>query len=138
MKPAKQEEDSLEPAKERQSKKIEISTKLVTRQKDSNADKKAQRWKRRRREAGQGASGCAPALSSADRTSGRAYRQRSCPAAQPLKCRARAEAAVPYANFMQAVKSRSMPTPGCCRMEWLTRKPQRRSSVTIARDGTVH
>jgi TonB family protein len=135
LKPAKQLEDSLEPAKERQSKKIEVSTKLVTRPKDSNADKKARMEAEAQEEQ---AKAQADARRRLARQIGKAAEHigSDLSGGTTVEMQGPGGGGIPYANFIQAVKSRYANA-------WLLpdgvvdEEATTEVSVTIARDGTV-
>jgi len=132
VQPVKHEEDSLEPAKER--KKIEISTALVTRKRDSNTDKKA----REEAQARQEAKAEADARRRLARQIGRAAEHigNEMSDATSVELPGPGGGGVPYANFLQTVKSvyanAWLLPDGAVDDEATTA-----ASVTIARDGTV-
>jgi len=135
IKPAKQPDDSVQPSKEPQAKKIEISTKLVTRQKDSSSDKKA----REEAEARQLAKAQADARRRLARQFGRAADQigNELSGGTTVEMRGPGGGGIPYANFFAAVKKAYddawvLPPDGVINDDAVTV-----ASVTIARDGTV-
>ena len=134
VKPAKPEEDSLDPAKERPSKKIEINTKLVTRQKDSNTDKQA----REETQAREAAKAQADARRRLARQIGRAadHIGSELSGGTTVEMQGPGGGGVPYSNFLQALKS-------AFANAWLLPdgvvddEATTVASVTIARNGTV-
>jgi TonB family protein len=103
LKPAREEEDSLLAAKEKASKKIEISTKLVTRQKDSNLEKKAREEARAKQEA----KAEADARQRLARQIGRAAERigNDVSGGTTVELQGPGGGGLPYANWKQAVKS---------------------------------
>ncbi len=132
--PAKPEEDTLAPAKEKAPRKIEVSTKLITRPKDSAADKKA----REEAQARQEAQAQAEARRRLARQIGRAadHLGNELSSGTSIELQGPGGGGLPYANFMQAVKSaydRAWVLPdGAVDDDAVTV-----ASVTIARDGKV-
>jgi TonB family protein len=130
--PVKREEESLEPAKEH--KKIEISTTIVTRKRDTNTDKKA----REEAQARQEAKVAADARRRLARQIGRAadHIGDEMSDATSVELPGPGGGGVPYANFLQTVKSvyanAWLLPDGAVDDEATTM-----ASVTIARDGTV-
>ena len=132
-KPASREEESLEPAKEK-SKKLEISTKLVTRKRDDSDDRKA----REEAEARQVAKTLADARRRLARQFGRAADSIGSEVsdATSVVLPGPGGGGLPYANFLQAIKS-------IYANAWLLpdgvedNEATTVASVTIARDGTV-
>jgi colicin import membrane protein len=132
IKPVKPEEDSLEPAKE--TKKIEISTKLVSRPKDSNTDKKVREDAQAREEA----KAQADARRRLARQIGRAAEHigSELSSSTAVELQGPGGGGVPYANFLQAVKSaydKAWVLPDGVADDEATTV----ASVTIARDGSV-
>jgi outer membrane biosynthesis protein TonB len=136
VKPVKQEEASVEPVKERQPHKVEISKTLVTRQKDRDpsADKRA----REQAEAQQQAKALADARHRLARQIGKAADQigNEVSSGTAIEMLGPGGGGPTYANFYQAVKSaydRAWLLPdGAVDDEAITV-----ALVTIARDGTV-
>ncbi len=132
IKPVKPEEASLEPAKE--TKKIEISTKLVSRPKDSNSDKKVREDAQAREEA----KAQADARRRLARQIGRAAEHigSELSSSTAVELQGPGGGGVPYANWRQAVKSKYSDAwllpDGAVDDEATTEV-----SITIARDGTV-
>ena len=134
VKPPRDAEDSLEPSKDRQPRKIEISTKLVSRQKQSTADKRAQEEAQEREQA----KALADARKRLARQIGRAAEHigSELSGGTAVELQGPGGGGLPYANFMQAVKSaydNAWVLPdGVANDEAVTT-----ASVTIARDGSV-
>jgi len=132
--PASQE-DSLEPAKERQPKKIEISTKLVTRKRDDNADSKQAREETQAREQ---AKAVADARHRLARQIGRLadHIDSELSGGTTVELKGPGGGGLPYANWRAAIKS-------AYEKAWLLpdgvadEEATTAASVTIARDGTV-
>lgn len=132
IQPIKREADSLEPAKDH--KKIEISTTLVNRKRDTNTDKKA----REEAQARQDAKAEADARRRLARQIGRAadHIGSEMSDATSVEMPGPGGGGVPYANFLQNVKS-------VYANAWLLPdgvvddEATTVASVTIARDGTV-
>ncbi len=134
IKPSKPEEDSLEPAKERQPKKMEISTTLVNRKRETSDDKKARQEAQANSEA--------KAQADARRRLAKRFGQAAEHIGSELSGGTTVEmqgpggGGVPYANFLQAVKS-------VYANAWLLPdgvvddEATTVASVTIARDGAV-
>ena len=133
-KPPKEEEASVEPVKERKPRKIEISTKLVTRRRDSSAERRA----RADAEARQGAKALADARRRLARQIGRAADEigSELSGGTSIEMPGPGGGGLPYANFIQAVRSaydRAWVLPdGVVDADAVTV-----ASVTIARDGSV-
>lgn len=133
-KPAAREEESFEPAKEKKPRKIEISTKLITRKRDSTDDRKAREEADARREA--------KALADARRRFARRVDQAADFIGSDLSGGTTVEMKGPggggpsYANFLQAIKS-------IYANAWILpdgvedNEATTVASVTIARDGKV-
>lgn len=133
-KPVAPEEESFEPAKEKKSKKIEISTKVVTRKRDTSEDRKAREEAAARQEA--------KALTEARRRLARQIGRAADSIGSELSDATSVElpgpggGGLPYANFLQAIKS-------IYANAWLLpdgvedNEATTVASVTIARDGTV-
>lgn len=134
IKPSKPEEESLEPAKERQPKKMEISTTLVNRKRETYDDKKAREEAQARIDA--------KAAADARRRLAKRFGQAAEHIGSELSGGTTVEmqgpggGGVPYANFLQAVKS-------VYANAWLLPdgvvddEATTVASVTIARDGAV-
>jgi TonB family protein len=133
LEPAKPDEESLKTSKESQPKRIEISTKLVTRQKDSEPDKKARAEAQAKEEAK-----AADARRRLVRQIGRAAERigNDLSGGTTVELQGPGGGGVPYANWKQAVKS-------AYENAWLLPdgvvddEATTVASVTIARDGTV-
>jgi colicin import membrane protein len=134
IQPPKDEDDSLLTSKERQPKKIEISTKLVTRQKESSSDKKAREDAQARQEA----KALADARQRLARQIGRAAERigNDVSGGTTVELQGPGGGGLPYANWKQAVKS-------IYENAWLLPdgvvddEATTVASVTIARDGKV-
>ena len=134
IKPLKNLEDSLEPSKERQPRRIEISTNLVSRQKQSMTDKRTQAEAQEREQA----KALADARKRLARQIGRAAEHigSELSGGTAVELQGPGGGGLPYANFMQAVKSaydNAWVLPdGVANDEAVTT-----ASVTIARNGDV-
>lgn len=133
-KPVEPDEESFEPAKEKRTRKIEISTKLVTRKREKSDDRKAREEAEARREA--------KALADARRRLARQIGQAADYIGSELSGGTTVEmqgpggGGVPYANFLQAIKSiyaNAWVLPDGVENDQATTV----ASVTIGRDGTV-
>jgi TonB family protein len=130
VKPAKPEEDSLEPSK----KKIEISTKLVSRNQEDKTEAKARAEEKAREDAKR----AADARRRLARQFGQAAENigNELSGSTTIELRGPGGGGVPYANFLQAVKTRyanAWVVPDGVTDDQATTA----ASVTIARDGTV-
>jgi protein TonB len=133
-KPVAREEESFEPAKEKKPRKIEISTKLITRKRDTTEDRKTREEAEARREA--------KALADARRRLARQIGQAADYLGSELSGGTTVEMQGPggggpsYANFMQALKS-------IYANAWVLpdgvedNEAKTVASVTIARNGKV-
>jgi TonB family protein len=134
VKPAPPEEVSPEPAKERPTRKIEISTKLVTRPKDSTSEKKA----REEAQAREQAQAQADARRRVARQIGRLAEHlgSELSSSTSIELQGPGGGGLPYANFIQAIKTvydRAWLLPdGVVDDDAVTI-----ATVTIARDGNV-
>ena len=128
-------EDSLEPAKERQPKRIEISTNLVTRKRDDSTDNKQAREEAQARAQAKAA---ADARRRVARQIGRLadHIDSELSGGTTIELKGPGGGGVPYANWMAAIKS-------AYENAWLLPdgvaddEARTTASVTIARDGTV-
>ncbi len=133
-KPVAHDEESFEPAKEKKPRKVEISTKLVTRKRDTSEERKA----REEAEARQEAKALADARRRLARQIGRAADAISSEVsdATTVELAGPGGGGLPYANFFQALKS-------IYSNAWLLpdgvedNEATTVALVTIARDGTV-
>lgn len=133
-KPTVRQEESLEPAKERKPRKIEISTKLVTRKRETSDDRQA----REELQARQEAKALADARRRLARQIGRAAEVigGEVSDATSVVLPGPGGGGLPYANFLQAVKSayaNAWVLPDGVEDNEATTV----ASVTIARDGRV-
>lgn len=137
-KPAAHDEESFEPAKEKRPRKIEISTKLVTRKRDSSEDRKAREEARMEAEARREAKAAADARRRLARQIGQAadYIGSELSGGTSIEMQGPGGGGLPYANFWQAVKSiyaNAWVLPDGVENDAATTV----ASVTIARSGKV-
>ena len=130
VKPAKSEEESLEPSK----KKIEISTKLVSRNHEDKSDAKAHADEKAREDASKAADARRKLARQLGQMANRIGDEVS--GGTTIELKGPRGGGVPYANFLQAVKSRyanAWVVPDGVTDDQATTV----ASVTIARDGSV-
>lgn len=133
-KPMSRDEDSLEPSKEKRVHKIEINTKLVTRKRETTDDRRAREEAAARQEAKAWADARRRLARQIGRAADAIGSQMS--DATTVELPGPGGGGVPYANFLQAVKS-------IYANAWLLpdsvedNEATTVASVTIARDGSV-